>query len=299
MAIFTGPNVDDSTIIFRVDAANPKLVVGDTLMSLPDKESRSVKILNDDYAYNDNLNFTPYSPLVVSNLNALTVFAFVDDAALGSGTLLSMASDASSAHLPLQSTVDARTQATTLATGTIDCSYTSTPLQSTVDARTVTTTLATSVVNSAYTSTPLQSTVDARTVTTTLATGVDLCWYKPLYEVSVGFDRTGGIVASYRHSTYEFTSTHAPLDTINNVYKIVFECVSEVSNEPISIYAGDQLISKSTSATGTSYFEDWPVSLFNRANSANYAQFGVRSIIVCSGKATEDQTQKINNLARR
>ena len=245
MAIFAGPNVDDSTIIFRVDASNPKLVGNDTLMSLPNKESRSVNTISNDYAYNDNLNFTPYSPLVVSNLNALTVFAFVDDTALGAGILLSMASDTSSTNLPLQATVDTRTD------------------------------------------------------TTTSATGIELGWYKPLYEVSVGFDARGGIIASYRQSTYEFTATHAPLDTINNIYKIVFECISQVSTDPISIYVDNQLISKSISATGTSYFEDWPVSLFNRANSANYAQFGLRSVIVYSGVATEDQTEKINNLVRR
>jgi hypothetical protein len=272
MAIFAGPNVDDSTIIFRVDASNPKLVGNDTLMSLPNKESRSVNTISNDYAYNDNLNFTPYSPLVVSNLNALTVFAFVDDTALGAGILLSMASDTSSTNLPLQATVDTRTDTTTSATG---------------------------AVNSSYTSTPLQATVDTRTDTTTSATGIELGWYKPLYEVSVGFDARGGIIASYRQSTYEFTATHAPLDTINNIYKIVFECISQVSTDPISIYVDNQLISKSISATGTSYFEDWPVSLFNRANSANYAQFGLRSVIVYSGVATEDQTEKINNLVRR
>ena len=272
MARHAGPTINESGLLFSIDARNLKSISNtNTLTSLITQERVSTKTTTDLNYFNSNYSSNNFLNFNISNNSVIAVNFNCENLNSNRGYIFSISSFASDFHSPKVGTsYSTGPELTTIGTG-----YTS-----------FATNTNTSGITS-YSTGPILNTISNQIISQ---------YTYPSLELSC-FMTESGIILNNKLFDQKATLSYTHNTTNKNTYSITYRTSSE-SFIPISVNINNQLTINSNSITGIySNFQSSNVkfSAFN-LEDANYFQYGVKYINAYNREITTDDIFYINKL---
>ena len=215
-----------------------------------------------------------------------------------SGIVFSLISEDSVILNTLQGNANATVVVSSNATSNISDIVTYTIAQGNANATVVVSSNATSNISDTFTSNVFSANANTAVGTFTLGTSIELCDYKPRFEMSFGLT-SNSAYSVYRINNKDIFLYDSIQHSDNDLYRIIFRTLSNTTTAPVSVFKNNDSVLEGTSITGSTQFETASLRLFNINDGAKFSLFGLRSVIIYDGEPSLEQAEKINNLLRR